>query len=34
MKYLIENKARIISRKERLENVWNLNPEVETRTVD
>lgn len=34
MKYLIENKGRIISRKELLENVWNLNPEVETRTVD
>ena len=34
MKYLIVNKGRIISRKELLENVWNLNPEVETRTVD
>lgn len=34
LKYLIENKGRIISRKELLENVWNLNPEVETRTVD
>lgn len=34
LKYLIENKSRIISRKELLENVWNLNPEVETRTVD
>lgn len=34
LKYLIENKGRIISRKELLENVWNINPEVETRTVD
>lgn len=34
LRYLIENKGRIISRKELLENVWNLNPEVETRTVD
>ncbi len=34
LKYLIENKGRVISRKELLENVWNMNPEVETRTVD
>jgi DNA-binding response OmpR family regulator len=34
MKYLIDNKGKVISRKELLENVWNLNPEVETRTVD
>ncbi|AFH47902.1 Response regulator [Ignavibacterium album JCM 16511] len=34
LKYLIENKGRIIGRKELLENVWNMNPEVETRTVD
>lgn len=34
MKYLIENKNKVVSRKELLENVWNLNPEVETRTVD
>ncbi|MEG8948028.1 response regulator transcription factor [Rosettibacter firmus] len=34
LKYLIENKGRIISRKELLENVWNMNPEAETRTVD
>lgn len=34
LKYLIENKGNIISRKDLLENVWNLNPEVETRTVD
>jgi len=34
MKYLIDNKGKVVSRKELLENVWNLNPEVETRTVD
>ncbi len=34
MKYLIENKEKIISRKELLEKVWRMDPEVETRTVD
>ena len=34
IKYLIEHKGEIISRKELLENVWQLNPDVETRTVD
>jgi DNA-binding response OmpR family regulator len=34
IKYLIEHKEEIVSRKELLENVWQLNPEVETRTVD
>ncbi|MFH1194804.1 MAG: response regulator transcription factor [bacterium] len=34
LKYLIENKERVVSRKELLENVWSINPEVETRTVD
>lgn len=34
MKYLIDNKDKVVSRKELLENVWNMNPEVETRTVD
>lgn len=34
LKYLIDNKDRIVSRKELLEKVWDLNPEVETRTVD
>ncbi len=34
LKYLIENKGRIVSRKELLKNVWNIDPEVETRTVD
>ncbi len=34
MKYFIENKGKIITRKELLENVWKINPDVETRTVD
>ncbi|HMN24287.1 MAG: response regulator transcription factor [Ignavibacteriaceae bacterium] len=34
MKYLIDNKDKVVSRKELLENVWNMNPDVETRTVD
>lgn len=34
LKYLIENKGKIVTRKELLENVWNINSEVETRTVD
>jgi len=34
MRYLIDNKDRVVTRKELLENVWNMNPEVETRTVD
>ena len=34
LKYLIERKGEIVTRKELLENVWHLNPEVETRTVD
>jgi len=34
MKYFIDNKDKIVSRKELLENVWHLNPEIETRTVD
>ena len=34
LKYLMENKNRIISRKELLKNVWHLNDDIETRTVD
>ena len=34
LKYFIDNKDRIVSRKELLEKVWDMNPEVETRTVD
>ncbi len=34
LKYLIEHKGTIVSRKELLENVWNVDSEMETRTVD
>jgi DNA-binding response OmpR family regulator len=34
LKYLIEKKGKIVSRKELLENVWHLSSEIETRTVD
>ncbi|MDH3267704.1 MAG: response regulator transcription factor [Ignavibacteria bacterium] len=34
LKYLVEHIGEIVTRKELLENVWHLNPEVETRTVD
>ena len=34
MKYLIERENKIVSRKELLENVWNISSDVETRTVD
>jgi len=34
MKYLIERKDKIVSRKELLQKVWNISSEVETRTVD
>ena len=34
LKYLVNNKGKIVSRKELLEKVWHLNPDVETRTVD
>jgi len=34
MKYLIDNRGKIVSRKELLENVWHLNPDIESRTVD
>jgi DNA-binding response OmpR family regulator len=34
LKYLIDNKGKIVSRKELIENVWHINPEIETRTVD
>ena len=33
-KYLLENKDKVVTRKELLENVWNMNPDIETRTVD
>lgn len=34
IKCLIDNKGKIVSRAELLEKVWNINSEVETRTVD
>ena len=34
LKYLIENKGKIVSRKELLENVWSISSEIETRTID
>jgi len=34
LKYLIERKGQVVTRKELLENVWHLNADVETRTVD
>ena len=34
MRYLIDNRGRVISRKEILENVWNIDSEIETRTID
>ncbi len=34
LKYMTDNKNKVISRKELLEKVWHLNPEIETRTVD
>ncbi len=34
LRYLIDNKDKVVSRKELLENVWHVNPDIETRTVD
>jgi len=34
LKYLLDNKGKIVSRKELLEKVWHMNPDIETRTVD
>lgn len=34
LKYLIQRKDEIVTRKELLEQVWHLNPDIETRTVD
>ncbi len=34
LRHLIDNKGRLVSRKELLEKVWNTSAEVETRTVD
>lgn len=34
IKYLIENKGKVVSRKDLLENVWHISSDIETRTVD
>lgn len=34
IKYLVDRKGEIVTRKDLLENVWHLNPDIETRTVD
>ena len=34
LKYLIDNKGKIVSRKELLEKVWNIDSGIETRTID
>ncbi len=34
MKYFIEHEGKIVSRKNLLENVWNIKGDIETRTVD
>lgn len=34
LKYFIDKKGEVISRKELLENVWQINTDIETRTVD
>ncbi|OGU63103.1 MAG: DNA-binding response regulator [Ignavibacteria bacterium RBG_13_36_8] len=34
LKYLLDNKGKIVSRKELLEKVWDISSEIETRTID
>jgi len=34
LKYLIEHKGKVVSRRELLENVWCISGEIETRTID
>ena len=34
LRYLVEKRGKIVSRKELLENVWDISSDVETRTVD
>lgn len=34
LRYLVERKNIVVTREELLENVWQTNPEIETRTVD
>ena len=34
LKYLVEREGQVVGREELLENVWQMNPDIETRTVD
>ncbi len=34
LKYLVEREGQVVGREELLENVWHMNPDIETRTVD
>ncbi len=34
LNYFVEKEGEIVTRKELLENIWHLNPEIETRTID
>ncbi len=34
LRYLLDHRGKIVSRQELLQKVWNVDPEVETRTVD
>ena len=34
LKYFVEKEGEIVTRKELLENIWHLNPDIETRTID
>ncbi len=34
LKYLLEHRGKVVSRQELLQKVWDIDPEVETRTVD
>ena len=34
MKHFVDHKSQVVTRQELLENVWNVNAEMETRTVD
>ena len=34
LKYLIDNQGKVVSRRELLQNVWQIDSEIETRTID
>lgn len=34
LKYFVEKEGEVVTRKELLENIWHLNPDIETRTID